>query len=429
MSAQSRPLAPAAPFAIPYAGELLLVIFALMTLGVFEPQFHVAEFDRLNLRTAVQEGSANLFNQLRWLALAGFASIAAFAAPQRVLRVALASWPILVLAGYCLLSVTWSVHHEIALRRCFGILVPVYILFVSIALIERPRNAVLSLYLAFWAALLLNAAVAGLPSAFDEFGHFRGATSNKNILGGIGALAVLSGIALWPWLERGWSRALCAGYVMAWTAVLAATLSKTSLALGVMVPFAFVVLRVLSGLLGASLFVAGMLLGSLAGLALLLIYAATGQAPADLVQLVLPDATFTGRTALWTFMTHRLADNWLAGAGFGSIWGVGFQSPNLFSAYDFVRLANQAHNGYLDVLGALGVIGLVLIAVLFLHFGAVAERLRPHHLRVYRLSWFIVLFSLVHNMMESSLLVPFSHVWHLTLFAILVATRFADQDA
>ena len=188
-------------------------------------------------------------------------------------------------------------------------------------------------------------------------------------------------------------------------------------------------LRVLSGALGTSLFVAGALLGSPPGSRLFLIYAASGQAPADLVQLVLPDATFTGRTALWTFITHGLGDNWLAGAGFGSIWGVGFQSPNLFSPYDFVRIANQAHNGYLDVLAALGVIGLVLIAVLFLNFGAITERLRPQHLRVYRLSWFIVLFSLVHNMMESSLLVPFAHVWHLTIFAILLATRFADQDA
>jgi exopolysaccharide production protein ExoQ len=418
----------AARFPMPYIGEFLLLIFALLTLGVFEPQFHVVEFDRLTLRGAVEEGSANPFNQLRWLTLASFASVAALVDQRRVLRLAQASLPLLLLVGYCLLSVAWSSHHEIALRRCFGIIVPMCILLVAIALIERPRNAALCLYIAFWIALLLNAAVASLASSFDEFGHFRGATSNKNVLGSIAALATLSGVALIPWLKRGWSRALCAVYIIAWMAILAATLSKTSLVLAAIVPLGFFMLRIVSGLLGVSLFLASTLLALLAAVVMLLLYAAGGNGPADLVQLVWPDATFTGRTALWSFMAHQLKDTWLTGAGFGSIWGIGFQSPNLFSAYDFVRLANQAHNGYLDVLAALGVIGLVLLGTMLLHFDAVADRFRSHSMRIYRLSWFIVLFSLIHNLMESSLLVPFAPVWHLTLLAVLMVMRFADQD-
>jgi hypothetical protein len=44
------------------------------------------------------------------------------------------------------------------------------------------------------------------------------------------------------------------------------------------------------------------------------------------------------------------------------------------------------------------------------------------------MAWFIILFALLHNLLESSLLVPFNAVWHMTLFALFLCAR-AGVDA
>lgn len=430
MSLQSPPLAhPQGAIAVPYVAEFVLLIFGLMTLGVFDPQFNVASFDQKTLSAQISEGEPNPLNQVRWLALAALASLAMFNAPSRVRQLAVAWWPALLLIGYCFSSALWSAHPEITLRRSFGILVPAYVLLVAIALIDRPQKAVVVIYIAFWSALLLNISVLPLQSSYDEFGHFRGTTTHKNILGSIGALAILCGVALWPWLERRWSRLLCLLYVLVWAVIVIISVSKTSLVLTLLVPLAFIGLRLASSLFGVPLVAAGFLGGTLAGLSLLVIYSCTERTPFDMVQLVWPDATFTGRTAFWTFMLQSIGDKWLAGSGLGAFWNVGATSPNLHSIHDYVRFANQAHNGYLDLVAALGLIGLMLLLLLFLHFGYASERLRVGDLRLYRFAWFFVLFSLFHNAMESSFLVPFSHVWHLAIFAVCLAVRFAHRNS
>src|SRR5262249_26769384 len=144
-------------------------------------------------------------------------------------------------------------------------------------------------------------------------------------------------------------------------------------------------------------------------------------------RFVLSDTTLTERTPIWAFVLREIGGNWLVGSGFGSFWGVGFSGPSLKALHQYVRLINQAHNGYIDVLATLGAAGLVLLALVIVAFARATEKLRTTQGALFTLLWFVMLFSLLHNITESSLLVPFNVVWHLTLFALFVCARGRDE--
>lgn len=409
-----------------YLAEAVLLIFALLTLGVLTPQLHVTNFDKLTVTEAVSEiSTADPYNQLRWVGLAAVATLAALIyGLGRLLRLTFRIWPLLLLFGYCAVSAAWSDYPMVTLRRSLGLIVPAYCLVVAIAYVDDARRAALIFYAAFWMALLLHLAVIPLPVAFDEFGFFRGAAGNKNTLGSIAALAILYGLAIGPWLKGGPSKALNLLYLVGWLGVLAISVSKTSMALVVAVPVLFAILLVLSGALRLG-FVSSAV-GTLALVAVTVGLASYGLGYR--VDEFAADPTFNGRTPIWAFMFHEIGKHWLLGAGCGSFWGIGYEAANLASIYNYIQLLNQAHNGYLDVLAALGVIGFILVVATYFYFALAAEDLRWRDRAWFRLVWFLLLFSLLHNTMESSVLVPFNTVWHMTLLAWLLAVWRPEGD-
>lgn len=403
-----------------YLAEGVLLLFALLTLGVFDPQLHVVNFNELKLDQAVAGiSTADPYNQIKWLGLAGLASLVVLSRPPaRLLNACLLAWPLLLLLAYCLLSVAWSDYPEFTVRRAAGLIISAYCLLIALTYIDQPKRAVQIFYLAFWAALFVNLAVLPLPVAFDEFGFFRGAVGNKNSFGSIAAAAVLFGIGIGPWLESGWSKLLRWLFLGAWIGVLILSVSKTSIALVVAVPAVFLLLAAASHVLRIGLGTAGLWILALATTAGVIAYGVLGYSPID---LVLPDTTFNERTPIWAFMAHEIGDNWLLGAGFGAFWGVGYEARNLSSIYSYIQLINQSHNGYIDVVAALGVIGLALLFINLAYAARASETWRARDPILFRFFWLLFIYVLLHNTMESSFLVPFNAVWHLTLFALLIA--------
>ena len=428
-AAASAPLHATAIPARSFLGEGLVLVFCLFALGVLEPKLSVVNFRNMTLQQAVDGGSANLANELKWLALASLATLAASRHLERLWTLVLAAWPLMLVLAYCLLSAVWSDYPTISIRRCFGLIIPTYCLCAALAAIDRPERIANIVYAAFWAALVCNLLALPLASAFDEAGFFRGVTGNKNTLGGMGALAILSGVAFSRRMQGLRLRILWLLYLIGWSCLLVLSVSKTSIALALGVPMLFYTLVFLSMCLGTGVAPAATLL-------VFVLLAVTGACYAifdttlpDLVHLVWYDATFTGRAQLWNFMLDAIDRNWITGVGFGSFWGVGSKSPNLYAALDYIRLTNQAHNGYLDVLAALGVFGILLVIGMMAHALRKTEALRFTQPCLFRFIWFIAIFSIIHNTMESSLLVPFSIVWHVTLLTYLVAIWASQEEA
>lgn len=415
---------PALSRILAYLPGAVLFVFALLTLGVLDPQLHPVNFDQLTVRTAVHEISApNVFNQLRWAALAAVASLLVLRDPSRLVAPSVGLRYFLAVLALCVVSAAWSGYPDVTLRRALALIISAYCLLVALSYIERTDRAVLIVYAAFWVALLANLAVLVRAEAFDEVGFYRGIAGNKNTLGSIAALAILYGFAVGRWISGPLYRLARVAYLAAWAGILVLTVSKTSIGLVFVVPALFFSLKLASALLRVSLGTAGLGLVAFGLVILALGHYGAGYTPADFARIVLSDVTLTERTPIWNFMLREIGQSWVLGTGFGAFWGVGYGAPNLKSLYQHIQLINQAHNGYLDVLASLGVVGLGLVFLMIAAFARTAERLRARQGSFYALVWFIILFALLHNLLESSLLVPFNAVWHMTLFALFLAVR------
>jgi exopolysaccharide production protein ExoQ len=112
------------------------------------------------------------------------------------------------------------------------------------------------------------------------------------------------------------------------------------------------------------------------------------------------DLTFTGRTHLWEDILREVADHWVIGSGFQGFWVL--DNPELLALYDiYIWLPNQAHNGYLDILNEVGIIGLVLFfLVIFNYFRGLRKLQMPHYWK-----WFVVA-ALILNLQESTFIRP-----------------------
>jgi exopolysaccharide production protein ExoQ len=216
-------------------------------------------------------------------------------------------------------------------------------------------------------------------------------------------------------------------YMVLWAAVLIFTNSKTSLGVVVIAPLLFFVLNTCSQFLRLNISSVLLNLVLLTFLALALSMVALGD-PLGIEQLWNSDQSFTGRVPIWKLVLHQANGHWFFGHGFGSLWGVGYDAPNLRSPYEYIAVLNQGHNGYLDILATLGVLGLTIWMIVLLHFGAASESLRSNAPAVFVLAWLVMLFFLLHNSTESTILVPFNPVWHLTLFSIVLVSRSAVES-
>ncbi len=77
------------------------------------------------------------------------------------------------------------------------------------------------------------------------------------------------------------------------------------------------------------------------------------------------DASFTGRTDLWQAILAEVERHPWLGAGFSGFWVVG--NDRLFALYDqFPWFPNSAHQGYLDLLNEIGLIGLAVFVIMYL---------------------------------------------------------------
>jgi O-antigen ligase len=136
----------------------------------------------------------------------------------------------------------------------------------------------------------------------------------------------------------------------------------------------------------------------------------------------------TGRTAIWVLLVRLASDGaWLFGTGFSSLFGVGQNTPLAPYLSGWTRFAGHGHNGYLELLVSIGIVGLGLTVYSFL--------VKPLWLLLNpNFRWpetpsavCILLFIAVHNLTESTLLVRVQPAW--LMLIIVAATAFTRERA
>ena len=124
----------------------------------------------------------------------------------------------------------------------------------------------------------------------------------------------------------------------------------------------------------------------------------------DLMVLLGRDATLSGRTLLWNQLIELIEQRPLLGYGYGAIWRT--SAPYVQTLSTVIGWTPEhAHNGYLDLLLALGMSGIGVLAVLLLKaIAPLSALLRVGDAPAVYFSVSVLTFSLVYSLAESQIL-------------------------
>jgi O-antigen ligase len=345
--------------------------------------------------------------------------------PRAVL---LLGWPLILLLTWSFLTIGWSGLPDVTLRRCIAVLGTV-IVGVYGGLRFTPAEMVRLISYVAVPALVGSLALALIdPShAISYGGQLRGTFIHKNSLGGFAALAILTLIARQMDTEyrnavaRYWDRILCLTSFF----VLLFSESATpvpSLVVGLAVFAIAMALRRSNGRLWAWF-------PAIVAVLLVMGPVLSTEFRSTIVEDLGRSSTLSGRTAIWYFVVEMINKNPWLGYGYGAFWQ-GISSPGallwqLTGDYSAVN----AHNGYLQLLLDVGIIGaLFFLIALFLVFIKLFWLLR--YTRESFVPWMtgFMAFFLVNNYTESVLWVGNDATTMLFVYVVLranLATRHA----
>jgi O-antigen ligase len=261
----------------------------------------------------------------------------------------------------------------------------------------------------------------GLDSSLEYHGAVRGAFIDKNILGGIMSLTVLS--AGYSLFIRANSR-IFAGVVLLGSLVLlvlsrSATSNIVVLTTIGLALYGWIVRRRTNPgwrIMGAILTVIGIAAVTLGGIYF-----------ADVLEIAGRSATLTRRTDVWRAVAEAIRQRPLLGYGYG-FW----EEPSVARNNIWLELnwaAPHAHNGWLDVTLQLGIVGLSITVVLWLVSLSRAIRLALFTGDAGALFMaLIIVNTFIRSVTETVMLDPFLATWLWFVVAYLHLARMAAAN-
>lgn len=303
-------------------------------------------------------GQGTLWRQLVYMAI--FGATAFGVGMHRDLRQLQAVPPgLLLVLGYCWLSLSWAIEPDVAVRRL--VLTTIVVVTLSLGLVHLgAHRAFAQLRLILGAVCLLNfSAVFALPSIgvhqADSFraialvGDWRGIFPEKNYTGMICAITIL----LFSFSRTGGAYRLSIillSFIFLWF-----TNSKTSFGLTVIALAAGYLFSLYSQRDRGVVLIA----------ACLVVLALTAYGMWHWEQIIAPldrQDTLTGRSQIWRPLLSYIGENWLLGSGYGSFWNIGPNSPIFEYAQpgSWLTALASGHSGYLDLAAQIGIPGIIL---------------------------------------------------------------------
>ena len=318
---------------------------------------------------------------------------------RRVADAARRMWPLIVLTLLAPISLIWSNAPGLTVRRSIFLLGSTLL---GIYLGEKFSIEQLLRWLAQALCMLIAASMLLYfisPSSVIDYaaydGAWKGLTNNKNTFGWYMSLAVAV-LVLVRFRHFRWLRYL---FLLAAAVLLLLSRSATSL-VGCLLMVSIIPLWRVVRMGAKTRRLVYVLLFTTICTAIYLMWAEQ-----ELLFRVLGrDSTFTGRTDLWALVLSAIAKHPIVGYGYGAFWsGMHNEVLNIYIASKWLPMG--AHNGYLELGLAFGILGLpLLFLVLWRSFRMATDYMKSSE------EWFsvwpmtyLLLFAL-HNFFESHLL-------------------------
>jgi O-antigen ligase len=342
-----------------YLGASFVVFIAVLFQYVGTNPLSGGEVDLVQL-----SAGGNIVNQVGRIGLFVIAVPFFLLGARQTLTLIEAAAPLLAVYLWLSLTILWSDHPAITLRRLIGDGLLLFMLLAVIPNSAGARHLFWSLVAGLAAIILLNwMSIALFPALTESPAGTRGIYSDKNTAGSVALVACVSlGGACFTatdWRKRAilfvlWLLAL---------AFLYKTESKTSQGVAILILTGFPIVYLMFTRSTAN----GVMIavGSLVAVALAVMAVATFDLSREWVlTAIFGDPTLTQRTVIWSALLQNLEQRPILGSGWAAFWDIGNElNPINAPANSFVRDAtviNTAHNGYIDIVLQAGVIGLLL---------------------------------------------------------------------
>ena len=184
-------------------------------------------------------------------------------------------------------------------------------------------------------------------------GDWRGVFSHKNEA----SVAMVLFVFIGMFVARVRSLAVGGLIVVSALVFLVFTQSKTAIA---MLPITLIVTALINRIRRPAI---GIGLGLLVVVAFIILSIGSlySEAVRDLLDLVLPDASFTGRTDIWQFALDHVAQRPITGYGFAAFWGTHEVVYGMSGNSVWANTVAHAHNAYLNLALTVGIPGSLLV--------------------------------------------------------------------
>lgn len=267
---------------------------------------------------------------------------------------------------WCALSVLTSWEPSLSFRRFIFMLVALGIAAIAILLPKNVRHfsdvlaAAVLVVLALCYLGVVFAPSLSVHQASDFLepelaGNWRGLFGHKNEASATMVLFIFIGL----FVARVRSAVLGFTIVLFALTFLVFAQSKTSIAMLPLVLMISVVMkRVRAPAFGIAIALTGLLVFNI-----LSVGSIYSESLRNILDLVLTDSTFTGRTEVWQFVLDRIRDRPIIGYGFAAFWGTPEVVYGMGGTEIWANAAGHAHNGYLDLALTVGIPGAVLVAL------------------------------------------------------------------
>ena len=189
----------------------------------------------------------------------------------------------------------------------------------------------------------------------EHAGEWRGVFAHKNQAGAVMVMIIFIGL----FVAR--MRSLALGGAITALAAIFLGFSQSKTAIAVM-PLVFVLSTIITHSRRPA-FGIGLVVAILFAFNLFSVGTVIFEPVHRLVAMVMPDASFTGRTDIWELGVHAVAQRPITGYGFSSFFGTDQVVYGLGENTSWANAATDAHNAYLNLALTIGLPGLILTII------------------------------------------------------------------
>ena len=348
-------------------------------------------------------GTSNVFNQFVYVIVFLGAIITLWSRRDRFIRLVKEEKFLSLLLFWCLISIFWSEFRYVSFKRVFQLITD-FMACGSILLFAKEEAQILKIikYIVYFFLVTNLVAILVIPAALDPVhGSFRGITSQKNQLGQESLLCLILLFIIIS--QEANPKRKIATYIMIFLALflLIGSLSTTAIMNLSIIAICVAITNFNSALkklgIGNFFILSFLLLGFICGLSVLLISPKTFSI---IPEFFGKDLTFSGRVDLWKLVFEEINQHFLFGTGYQGFWVV--DNPKTLALYNSLFwIPFQAHNGYIDILNELGVIGFLIFIFCISRYFYFSFKTKISK----RWNW-IVIMVLIQNFQETTIFRP-----------------------